>query len=97
LHISKNGLALRPINSKRKSMKKLFAIVVVAVAMTACNNSAESTASQIDSTAKAAADSVKAAVDTAAAKVDSAISTTADSAKAKIGAVVDSAKKAIKK
>ncbi|HMH22473.1 MAG TPA: hypothetical protein VK563_11885 [Puia sp.] len=49
-------------------MKKLFTILAVAVAMTACNNSGESSN---DSTAKAAADTVKAATDSGMKKMDS--------------------------
>jgi len=77
-------------------MKKLLGILVIAGAMTACNNSTETTTT-IDSTVKAVADTVKTAVDSAVHKIDSSAKAVVDTAKAKIGAAADSAKKAVKK
>ena len=83
--------------NKISTMKKLFAILVVAGALVACNNSSESAASSVDSAAKAATDTVKNAVDTTMKKVDSTAKAMVDTAKAKVSAAADSAKKAIKK
>jgi hypothetical protein len=60
-------------------MKKFLTILAVAVAMTACNNSGESS---VDSAAKAAPDTIKAATDSGAKKMDSL----ADSSKMKMSA-----------
>jgi hypothetical protein len=83
--------------SNMKVSKKLLGILVVAVAMTACNNSSESAANSVDSAAKAAADTVKAAADTAIKRMDSAATAVMDSAKSKMSAAADSVKSAIKK
>ncbi len=77
-------------------MKKLFVILAVAGAMTACNNSTEPSGSA-DSAAKATADSVKAMVDTATKKMDSTATAVMDTAKAKMSAAADSIKSKMKK
>ena len=52
--------------------KKLFGVLVIAAAMTACNNSGDaSSTGAADSAAKAATDSVKPSTDTSAKKMDS--------------------------
>ncbi len=67
-------------------MKKFFAIAIVAVAFTACNNSAEETKTTadsavkaIDSTVSAVKDSVSNIADSAAKKIDSTASAVKDS------------------
>jgi outer membrane PBP1 activator LpoA protein len=93
-----------PNKYKNISMKKLLAILVLAGALTACNNSSESAASSADSTIKAAADSMKVAADTMVKKMDSGMNAAVDSAKSKMGAAADkmgaaadSVKKAVSK
>jgi hypothetical protein len=91
LVISKKLLVLRPVLTILKiiTMKKFFAILAIAGAMTACNNAAQNTEANADSAkVAAAADSAKAAADTLKAAADTA-KAAADTLKAK----VDSLKK----
>lgn len=78
-----------PNKYKNISMKKLLTILVVAGALTACNNSSDSAANTADSTIKAAADSMKVATDTMVNKMDSGMKNVVDSAKSKMGAAAD--------
>jgi hypothetical protein len=52
------------------SMKKLLGVLVIAAAMTACNNSTDSTATKTDSAVKSVDSTVKAAADTIKATAD---------------------------
>lgn len=73
------------------TMKKFFAILAIAGAMTACNNSANQTETKTDSAATKAVDTatatVKATVDSAAKKIDSTAKAAVDTIKAKVDSV----------
>jgi len=95
--IKKDSMFAEIINQKKIKMKKLIAIVAVAMAFTACNNAADTATSAAADSAKAAitADSIMKAkaADTTnkmAPKIDSALKTVVDSAK---GAVKEGAEK----
>jgi hypothetical protein len=75
-------------NQKNRTMKKFFAIAIIAVAFAACNNSgekkegADTAAAKMD-TAAAKMDTAAAKMDTAAAKMDTAATKMDSAAKSK--------------
>jgi hypothetical protein len=76
---------LRPVLTilKKITMKKFFAILAIAGAMTACNNAAEKTEAKSDSATAAAVDTISAKADSAKAKIDSTAKAAVDTIKAK--------------
>jgi PBP1b-binding outer membrane lipoprotein LpoB len=97
---------LRPIiKTKKKQMKKLFAILAVASVMTACNNGGDQKAATTDSPktetpvtdAAKTADSAKSMMNSVADSAKSMMNKAADSAKGMINKAADSAKKDVKK
>jgi hypothetical protein len=86
-----SGIKLKPLfhKQKNKQMKKFLLVLAIGAFVASCNNSADSAAAKVDSTAGAVVDSAKATLDAAKATVDSTAKAVVDSAKAK----VDSLKK----
>ena len=64
-------------------MKKLLLVLAIGAFVASCNNSADSAAAAVDSTAKATVDTLKAAGDSAKAVVDSTVKAAVDTVKAK--------------
>lgn len=80
---------------KRRTMKKFFAIALIAATtLVACNNGETKPVETVDSTADAMVDSTKAAVDATIDSTKAASNAKVDSAKAAADAVVDSTKAA---
>ena len=92
LHRLKTATIFAPNIKKPKKlqMKKVFAILALATAMTACNNETETTEVPAGDSTKTETPAAPAVVDSAA----NAMKAVVDSGAAKAGEVIDSAKKA---
>ena len=62
-------------------MKKLFAMLAIAGAMTACNNAAQTTEAKVDSTVAVVDSTATAVVDSAKIAIDSTVKAAVDSLK----------------